>query len=75
MLSVPLNDISSQHKATIFLNAGYEKLKKPDSAYCYLKMADSLNAVMQTHTNALDIQQSRFDQQINDKEQIAAADI
>jgi two-component system NtrC family sensor kinase len=74
-LSVPISDISAQNQAADLLSASYEKLKKLDSAYRYLKMADSLNAAIQTHTNALDVQQSRFDQQINQKEQAAAAGI
>ena len=41
-LSVPINDISSQNQAAGLLNASYDKLKKPDSAYRYLKMEDSL---------------------------------
>ena len=74
-LSVPINDVSSQNGAADLLSDSYEKLKKPDSAYHYLKMADSLYAALQTHTNALDVQQSRFNQEINQKEQAAAAGI
>ncbi|HWD86812.1 MAG TPA: ATP-binding protein [Mucilaginibacter sp.] len=74
-LSVPLNDIACLQNAANLLNECYEKLGKPDSAYRYLKMKDSLNDVMQTHSNALDIQQSRFDQQLNQKEKAATNEI
>jgi signal transduction histidine kinase len=74
-LSIPLTDIAAQHEAASLLNACYEKLGKPDSAYRYLKMQDSLDGVMQMHSNAMDIQQFRFDQQLNQKEKIAANEI
>jgi signal transduction histidine kinase len=71
-LSVESNYRYAQNSAASMLNICYEKLGKLDSAYYYLKMKDSVAAVIQNHSNALDIQQSRFDQQISNKEKEAA---
>ncbi|HEX3385792.1 MAG TPA: ATP-binding protein, partial [Mucilaginibacter sp.] len=74
-IAVLLNDIACRLQAASALSECYERLGKTDSAYHYLKMKDSLNDVMQMHANALGIQQSRFDKQLNKKEQQAASEI
>ena len=72
-LSVPINDVAGQLNAADLLDRCYEKLHKTDSAYRYIKMKDSLEGVLRAHGNALDIQQFRFDQQLNQKERAATA--
>jgi two-component system NtrC family sensor kinase len=54
------------------LSTCYEKLGKRDSAYHYLKLKDSLTALIQEHSNATEVQQFEFDGQLRRREQEAA---
>jgi two-component system NtrC family sensor kinase len=74
-LSTLINDPSGESNAASVLQSSYEKIRNRDSAYYYLKTKDSLDVVIQNHSNALDIQQFQFDQQLNKKEQAAASAI
>jgi signal transduction histidine kinase len=74
-LTLLINDPDGEKDAAGLLESCYEKIKKPDSAFHYLKIQDSLDIVIQDHSNALEIQQFQFDQQLNKKEQIAAGAI
>ena len=74
-LSVPIGDVAGQLNAADLLNRCYEKLNKTDRAYYYLKMKDSLDGVLRAHGNALDVQQFRFDEQLNQKERAATTEI
>ena len=74
-LSIFINDPAGESNAAGLLESCYEKINKRDSAFHYLKIEDSLNVVKQDHSNALDIQQFQFDQQLNKKEQAAASAI
>ncbi|HEY5464852.1 MAG TPA: ATP-binding protein [Hanamia sp.] len=71
-LSLPITDPAAEMSAAGLLNTCYEKSGSRDSAYRYLKIKDSLNDVMQEHSNAIEIQQFQFDQQLGKKEQEAA---
>jgi two-component system NtrC family sensor kinase len=71
-LSVMINAPPEGKYAANILESSYEKIKKRDSAFRYLKIQDSLSGVIQNHSNALDIQQFQFDQQLTKKEQAAA---
>jgi two-component system NtrC family sensor kinase len=71
-LSLPITDPAAERFAAGLLNTCYEKSGNRDSAYYYLKLKDSLNNVIQAHSNAIEIQQFQFDQQLNKKEQEAA---
>ncbi|HLY71044.1 MAG TPA: ATP-binding protein, partial [Puia sp.] len=71
-LSLPITDPAAERFAASLLNTCYEKSGNRDSAYYYLKLKDSLNNVIQAHSNAIEIQQFQFDQQLNKKEQEAA---
>ena len=72
-LSLPISDPSAERHAAGLLNACYEKSGNLDSAYYYLKKKDSLNNVILAHSNANEIQQFRFDQQLSRREKEAAA--
>ncbi len=72
-LSLPITDPAAERFAADLLNTCYEKSGNLDSAYHYLKLKDSLNNVIQAHSNAIEIQQFRFDQQFSKREQEAAA--
>ena len=72
MHSLPIADPSGELQAAGVLNICYEKSGNLDSAYRYLKLKDSLNDVLRAHTNATEIQQLQFDQQLSSKEQEAA---
>ncbi len=72
-LSLPISDPSAERFAAGLLNTCYEKSGNLDSAYYYLKKKDSLNNVIRAHSNANDIQQCRFDQQLSRREKEAAA--
>ena len=54
------------------LESIYERTGKQDSAFFYLKMEDSLNTVVQNHSNTLDVEQFEFNHELNKKEQAAA---
>jgi len=69
----PSVDWTSVMYVADLLSTGYEKLGKRDSAYHYLKLKDSLNALIQQHSNATEIQQFEFDSQLSRREQEAAA--
>jgi tetratricopeptide (TPR) repeat protein len=71
-LSLPITDPAAEISAAGLLNTCYEKSGNRDSAYRYLKIKDSLNDVMHEHSNAIEIQQFQFDQQLSKKEQEAA---
>jgi two-component system, NtrC family, sensor kinase len=72
-LSLPITDPAAERFAAGLLNTCYEKSGNVDSAYHYLKLKDSLNDEIQAHSNAIEIQQFRFDQQFSRREQQAAA--
>jgi signal transduction histidine kinase len=72
-LSLPITDPAAEMFATGLMNICYEKSGNLDSAYYYLKKKDSLNNVIQAHSNANEIQQFRFDQQLSRREQEAAS--
>ena len=72
LLSLPITDLAGENWAAGLLNACYAKLGNRDSAYHYLEMKDSINDLIQSHTNAFEIQQVQFDQQLSSKEQEAA---
>ncbi|HEY4875583.1 MAG TPA: hypothetical protein VIH86_08435, partial [Puia sp.] len=72
-LSLPITDPDGERFAAGLLNTCYEKSGKLDSAYHYLKLKDSLNDVIQAHSNAIEIQQFRFDKQLSSREREAAA--
>jgi two-component system, NtrC family, sensor kinase len=72
-LSLPITDPDAERFAAGLLNTCYEKSGNLDSAYYYLKSKDSLNDVIQAHSNAIEIQQFRFNKQMNSKEKEAAA--
>ena len=72
-LSLPISDPSAERFAAGLLNTCYEKSGNLDSAYYYLKKKDSLNNVILAHSNANEIQQFRFDQQLSRREKEAAA--
>jgi two-component system NtrC family sensor kinase len=74
-LSFLINDPDGEKESAGLLESCYEKIKKPDSAFRYLKIQDSLGVAIQDHSNALEIQQFQFDQQLNKKEQAAASAI
>jgi len=74
-LSFLINDPVGGSLAASVLETSYERVKKRDSAFYYLKLQDSLNGVVQDHSNALEIQQFQFDQQLNKKEQATASAI
>jgi two-component system, NtrC family, sensor kinase len=71
-LSLPITDPAAERFAADLLKTCYEKSGNLDSAYFYLKIKDSLNDVIQAHSNANEIQQFRFDQQLSKKEQEAS---
>ncbi len=73
VLSMPINDPAAKRFAAELLNTCYEKSGNLDSAYYFLKLKDSLNDQIQAHSNAIEIQQFRYDQQIGRKEKEAAA--
>jgi signal transduction histidine kinase len=72
-LSLPITDPAAEKFAAGLLNTCYERSGNVDSAYFYLKLKDSLNDVMKAHSNAIEIQQFRFDKQLSSREQEAAA--
>jgi len=72
-LSLPISDPSAERHAAGLLNTCYEKSGNLDSAYYYLKKKDSLNNVILAHSNANEIQQFRFDQQLSRREKEASA--
>jgi two-component system, NtrC family, sensor kinase len=72
-LSLPIADQAAQGFAADLLNTCYEKSGNLDSAYYYLKLKDSVNNLLQQHSNATEIQQFLFDRQLNNKEKEAAA--
>jgi two-component system, NtrC family, sensor kinase len=72
-LSLPITDPAAERFAAGLLNTCFEKSGNLDSAYYYLKIKDSLNDVIQAHSNASEIQQFRFDQQLSRREHEAAA--
>lgn len=57
LLSLPLTDLAGENWAAGLLNACYAKLGDRDSAYHYLEMKDSLNDLIQSNSNAFEIQQ------------------
>ena len=71
-LSLPITDPAAEEFAAGLLTTCYEKSGNLDSAFFYLKIKDSLGNVMQAHSNANEIQQYRFDQQLSRKEKEAA---
>ncbi len=71
-LSLPITDPAAETSAAGLLNTCYEKSGNRDSAYKYLMIKDSLKDVMRANSNAIEIQQFQFDQQISKKEQEAA---
>jgi two-component system, NtrC family, sensor kinase len=71
-LSLPMNDPAGERFSADLLKACYEKSGNLDSAYHYLNIKDSLNSIIQEHSNAIEIQQFRFDQQLSRKEQESA---
>jgi two-component system, NtrC family, sensor kinase len=71
-LSFPINDAAGQSYSAELLKDCYKKLGNLDSAYHYLNIKDSLNGVIHERSNAIGIQQFRFDQQLNRKEQESA---
>ena len=68
-LSVPLKDPAGAGNAAELLNSCYEILGNRDSAYHYLKIKDSVNALVSRNGNANEIQQIKFDSEIRQKEQ------
>ena len=70
-LSLHLNDPAGESQGASLLNVCYEKTKNQDSAYHYLKIADSLRRVISRSGNANEIQQIRLDQQLGQKEREA----
>jgi two-component system, NtrC family, sensor kinase len=68
-LSVPLKDPAGARNAAELLNRCYEILKNQDSAYHYLKIKDSVEALIARDGNANEIQQIKFDSEIRQKEQ------
>ena len=70
-LSVPLKDPAGAGNAAELLNSCYEILGNRDSAYHYLKIKDSVNALVSRNGNANEIQQIKFDSEIRQKEQEA----
>ena len=73
MLPIHMTDPGSQKEVADILHICYEKLGKKDSAYYYLKIKDSLNDIVQQHSDAVEIEQSQFNRQLNKKEHDAAA--
>ena len=71
-LSLKMKDPGGLSYAADVLNASFEKSGNRDSAYYYLHIQDSLKDVMQKNGNATEIQQIRFDRQLNKKEEEAA---
>jgi two-component system NtrC family sensor kinase len=72
-LSLPITDPEGERFAAGLLNTCYERSGNLDSAYHYLKLKDSLSDLIQVHSNAIEIQQFRSDQQLSKKEEEAAA--
>ena len=70
--SLTNNSAAGESFSADLLKSCYEKSGNLDSAYRYLKIKDSLNSLIQEHSNAIEIQQFRFDQQLNRKEQESA---
>ncbi len=68
-LSRGVQDKSSEANGASLLNACYDQLGNRDSAYYFLKVSDSLNAIVLTNANAYDIQQINFRQQLNKQEE------
>ena len=72
-LSLPITDPAAEKFAAGLLNTCYEKSGNLDSAYFYLKIKDSLNTLIKAHSNASEIQQYRFEQQLSRREKEATA--
>ena len=72
-LKLSASDRASQMYTADILSACYAKMGKPDSAYHYIKLKDSLSDLIQQHSNATEVQQFEFDGQLKRKEQEAAA--
>ncbi|MEP7266103.1 MAG: ATP-binding protein [Saprospiraceae bacterium] len=70
-LSLPLNDPAGARISASLLTYCFEQSGKRDSAYHYLKISDSLRAAISRNSNANEIQQIRFDQQLGQKEKEA----
>jgi two-component system, NtrC family, sensor kinase len=66
-------DPSSQKYVADQLHNCYGRIGKLDSAYYFLTLKDSLNDIVQQHTDAIEIQQSQFVRQMNKKDDEAAA--
>ena len=71
MLTKSLNDPAGALISASLLTYSFEQLGNRDSAYRYLKMKDSLRAVISRNGNTSEIQQIRFDQQLGQKEKEA----
>jgi two-component system, NtrC family, sensor kinase len=69
--SISISDVGSAKYAVNLLQACYDKKGNVDSAYYFLKVADSLNDVINSKGNAGDIQQIRLNDQIGKKEEEA----
>jgi two-component system, NtrC family, sensor kinase len=67
--SVPLKNPAGARNAATLLNRCYEILRNQDSAYHYLKIKDSVEALIARDGNANEIQQIKFDSEIRQKEQ------
>jgi two-component system, NtrC family, sensor kinase len=72
LLSQAVQDKNSEASGASMLNICYDKLGNRDSAYYFLKIGDSLNAVVLSNGNAYDIQQINFSQQLGQKEEESA---
>jgi two-component system NtrC family sensor kinase len=72
-LSLPITDPVAERFAAGLLNTCFEKSGNIDSAYYYLKIKDNLNDLIQAHSDASEIQQFRFNERLDRREQEAAA--
>ena len=67
-LSLKMKDPGGLGYASAILNESFQKSGNLDSAYYYLNIQDSIKDVIQKNGNANEIQQIRFDRQLNKKE-------
>jgi two-component system, NtrC family, sensor kinase len=64
-----VQDKDAEASGASLLNSCYDRLGKRDSAYYFLKISDSLNAIVKTDANAYDIQQINFRVQLGKQEE------
>lgn len=67
-----IDDVDGARGTTNLLQACYNKAGNLDSAYYYLRMSDSLGAVIESRGSLNEIQQTKFEQQLSQKEKEAS---